>query len=341
MRFEAPGIGVSTDAPSQAPRTRSWFLPFMEAAAHILVASDVHGRIPMLVRVAFEYQRHFQRKVEAILVSGDLGIWPRDEQLDSSTAKRSRTDPEELGFRAFRLRDELGPQRADVEEHLRRARATLGDVFKQFDAPIYFVGGNHEDYVCLARLQHAHPEVPVRVDLDGALRWIPHGAVISCPTKAGPLRIGGLGGIAAAEDGRNPKRYHPLALIDDDAALALMDSSSSPYDVLLTHDSSRGFVHEGHGSSTIETLVAEVRPTLHISGHYHSHRDPRHYEQPGEAARTLGVHVNTFVPDPKTNRLRPNSLGVITVRSGRAPTFEFAPETFLRRLTAKSWYTVD
>ncbi len=170
MRFEAPGIGVSTDAPSQAPRTRSWFLPFMEAAAHILVASDVHGRIPMLVRVAFEYQRHFQRKVEAILVSGDLGIWPRDEQLDSSTAKRSRTDPEELGFRAFGLQDELGP---------------------------------------------------------------------------------------------------------------------------------------------------------------------------GEAARTLGVHVNTFVPDPKTNRLRPNSLGVITVRSGRAPTFEFAPETFLRRLTAKSWYTVD
>jgi Icc-related predicted phosphoesterase len=316
----------------------------MSAHAVILVASDVHGRIPMLLRVALEYQRA-HGAIDAILVSGDLGIWPEDTRLDSSTAKHSRTTPEELGFRAFRPR--LGvqvPQREDAAEHLGKARTALTKVFAELEAPLFFVGGNHEDYAYLDRCRQESKSVPVPVDEAHRLRWIPHGAVVNVRTAVGDLRVAGLGGISAAEDGRNPAKYHPLAILDEDAALGLMDPTSSSHDILVTHDSSKDFVHEGHGASAIEALVAEVRPALHLCGHYHSRREPRAYPQPAgnpSAPTSLGVHMNTFIPDPQTLRLRPNSLGVIQVDAERALRFTFAEESFLRRFTARNWFKVD
>ena len=313
-----------------------------EHEATLLIASDVHGRIPMLLRAALEYQRVTGERVEAILVSGDLGVWPEDSRLDASTAKRSRTAPEELGFRAFRPRLGVRPTpRPDALDHLSKAQAALAVILAELEAPVLFVGGNHEDYVYLDACRSASEHLPVPVDEEARLRWIPHGTVVELATSAGPIRIAGLGGIAAEEDGRNPDRYHPLALVDEDAALALMEAGSAEYDILLTHDSARDFVHDGHGSSAIGALVEEARPTLHVCGHYHSRRDPRPYESKAEASRTLGVHVNTFLPDPETNRLRPNSLGIVRIRRDRVLSFAFADEAFLRRVSAKSWHRIS
>lgn len=305
----------------------------------ILVASDVHGRIPMLLRVALEFQREFGQ-VDAILVSGDLGVWPTDANLDTSTAKMARSVPEELGFRAFApLFPSDDPPRRDTEEHLQKARTTLTRVLGELTAPLFFVGGNHEDYPFLEKCRARSTTVPVPVDGDGRLLWIPHGAVVPVPTAQGPVRVAGLGGIAAHEGGRNPDKYHPLALVDEDAALSLMDPGTGGYDILVTHDSARDFVHEGYGSSAIAAMVSEVQPSLHLCGHYHSRVDPKHYEN-GAGPGTLGVHINTFMPDREDGRLRPNCLGVVSVEEGRSVRFSFAEESFLRRFSARNWYKV-
>jgi Icc-related predicted phosphoesterase len=314
-------------------------------AATILVASDVHGRIPMLLRAALEYQRSFGT-VHAILVSGDLGVWPEDARLDKSTAKFARTVPDELGFRAFApLFPPPEPPRADAAQHLQRARTALARVDRELKSPLYFVGGNHEDYEFLERCRAAATQPPVPVDANGRLLWIPHGSVVAIPTPVGPLRVAGLGGISAQEGGRNPDKYHPMALLDEDAALALMDQSSTQWDVLVTHDSARNFVHDGHGASAIDVLVEEARPTLHISGHYHTIREPKLYEAASDRAsgmpRTLGVHVNTFQPDPADGLLRPNCLGVITIDEERTNRFEFVSAEFLRRFRARNWYSLE
>ena len=57
--------------------------------ARILVASDVHGRIPELLRVTADFAQTCGTAVDAVLVSGDLGVWPHDEHLDTSTSKRA------------------------------------------------------------------------------------------------------------------------------------------------------------------------------------------------------------------------------------------------------------
>jgi hypothetical protein len=311
-----------------------------------LVASDTHGRLALLYMLAWRYQTEFERDVAGILVSGDLGVWPDDVRLDASTKRHSKTKPVELGFRTFAAREvDVEIRRTHTPEQetfLRRARRTEARIFEDLDAPIYFAGGNHEDYDYLnacARLG-ADPEGWVPVDAEARIRWIPSGLTITLPSAAGGFRVAALGGIDAEGCGRDSKRYasNEGALLDEDAALAVMLSSQGSVDVLLSHDSVEGFVDERYGAPLLGDVVEDVRPRVHFCGHYHSRREPRPYhlfDERYQGQETLGVHVNTL-QFGKKGRVRPNALGVLR-HEGDALTFEFAPAEWLRKTTRDNW----
>ena len=304
----------------------------------LLVASDVHGRIASLYALAARWQRDFRQPVAAILVSGDLGVWPDDHRLDSATRRALRTTPDELGFRAFEplTACERGIERSpDIQRHLDEARRALAEAFKSVRAPLYFVGGNHEDFTYLAACAARLPDGanPVLVERSARVLWLRDGVRHTIATPDAALSVAALGGISAEECGRSSSRYHPGACIDEERAVELVCDDGARCDVLLTHDSARDFVHEGYGASVVGDVVAALGPTLHLSGHYHSERSPAEYRG---AARTLGVHVNTLIPE-KDGFLRPNSLGVITLNGQGRVSFEFAPRAWLRRIPARHW----
>jgi len=58
-------------------------------AANILVFSDPHGRIPLLLKLVCRWQEERGISPDAVLVAGDLGVWPDSDRLDSSTRKLS------------------------------------------------------------------------------------------------------------------------------------------------------------------------------------------------------------------------------------------------------------
>ena len=61
--------------------------------SRILLFSDTHGRIPLMLRIALEVQRRGGVRIDGILVAGDLGVWPVDERLDSATRRFAQVDP--------------------------------------------------------------------------------------------------------------------------------------------------------------------------------------------------------------------------------------------------------
>ena len=67
----------------------------------VLPFSDTHGRIPLLLRLVWQWQQEHGVSPDAALIAGDLGVWPDSERLDSTTRKHSQKDPAELAFSYF------------------------------------------------------------------------------------------------------------------------------------------------------------------------------------------------------------------------------------------------
>ncbi len=318
----------------------------MAAEATILVASDVHGRLALLFRIAADYERTTGRKLDALLVTGDLGIFPDDTRLDTSTRKKSRESPGELGFRAFDPRVPVAQEKPSptLQRYLDGGRAVLRANGTRPRAKLYFIGGNHEDFSYLEQCRDADGgDPPYAVDADARILWIPSGTTLELDTAAGPLVVASVSGISAEESGRDPGRYHPLALLDP-AAAAAARSVEGPCDILMTHDSARDFVHAGRGAQIVDELIVALRPTVHLSGHYHSKRAPELYRlfDAGRFADvpTLGVHIDSLVP-PEHGTVSPFAIGILTGTRPNADapltcSFAFADAAFLSRYTARS-----
>jgi len=306
----------------------------------VLVASDPHGRIPLLLGLALRFQREFSRPVGQILVCGDMGIFPDDRRLDAATRRFARRFPEELGFRVFeplvKCRCEQPPPR--LLKHLRLASRVVAAALEELPAPVYFVGGNHEDYGYLARCQRlAEAEGPVPVEASGRLRWLGWSSRSILATCVGDLDVVGFSGIDAAGAHRNPSKLADGAMRDDDDVLELLvDDGARGVDLLLTHDGASG-LRPRWGSHAIAEAIRTLDPTFHFWGHEHEVRAPVNYAEASGFgdSRTSGVLVNKL--DSTPGRLEPQCLGVLSRGQGGALEFEFAPSRWLAQTTAESW----
>ena len=329
----------------------------------VLVFSDPHGRIPLLLRIVGEARRRLDVAFDLILVAGDLGVWPDPLALDSSTRRCARADPGELGFLHFAplgdgtvsgvpgggLRDPAevdalvrsfctaaGVDSGDHLRSIRRERELLDGLLPELRCPVLFVGGNHEDYDYLLRCRDlAHGQESCPVEGTGMLSWIPSGRTV----RRG-LSVAGLSGLDAAAAGRSPARYHEAIRIDDDRTLSFLEQAASgPVDVLLSHDGPPGFPKDGKGSDRILLAVSELDPLFHVFGHYHASRAPALYRElypELSTCRTRAIHLNklAFLPG---GALRERAVGLLRW-SDAVPSFELLDAPWLRALTAQSWH---
>ncbi len=309
----------------------------------ILVFSDPHGRLTLVLRLVWQWQRETGRRADLILVAGDLGVWPDVSRLDSSTRKHSRSDPAELGFMAFQpifaslSRLDSKP----VVTHLSRCTELLERVLPELVADVVFVGGNHEDYeylgACAAAIDKTSsaeigrattaaaaalktlcnkaagnsPLVPV--ERSGRIWWLPPGTVLDMDG----IRITGISGIDPAGCGRDPSRYHSASVITDksviDATLNALEAvGDEGIDVLLTHDGLPDAAKPGKGTLKLLEPIVALNPRFHLFGHYHSAIAPISYAQWLPTLASWYPQVQTICQHPevlRTTGIHLNKLG--------------------------------
>ena len=271
----------------------------------ILIFSDIHGRFPLMYRLIRELDRENETPCELVLITGDAGIWPDMTTLDSATKKFSKKYPEELEFQHFKP---LFPSSERITEGIfqRKEKRLLEAMFKE-TAPnlkILFVGGNHEDFnylnLCCDRAKGAL----VPVEASHRIFWLPNGYIF----RYHGLTLAGISGISADEGGRNIRKYHPTALIDDDVAIELLEKTEAQnIDLFLSHDGLRNSVRSCQGSSLLIEVIGELKPTFHFFGHFHSEIGAIDYETLYGIKETRSFHLNKL-GFGKDGRLRRHSV---------------------------------
>ncbi|MCA9070697.1 MAG: metallophosphoesterase [Planctomycetaceae bacterium] len=332
---------------------------------NILVFSDTHGRIPLMLRIVWQWQKENNSKVDCILVTGDLGVWPDLNRLDSSTRKYCQREPAELSFLCFDSYWDVNNTTHELypKEEINRAGQLLNAILPEINAPILFVGGNHEDYDYLqsCRELNSRPEEGqlekvlgptgphcISVETSGRIWWLIPEKVVS----ARGLTIAGLSGIDAAADGRDPNRYHPLAVLTEDslcsAGIRIADSlSEDSLDVLLTHDGLPNAVKTGKGSLGLAEATRAINPRYHFFGHYHRSIEPRDYasmeseEDQSESSkwRTTAVHINKLAFRKNDDFLRDRVLANIEYQDGTTKV-HFVEEDWLFQLNRNNWWKI-
>src|SRR5512136_1702538 len=64
----------------------------------ICVLGDTHGHLQLGLAMAALWQKERSRRLEAVLLCGDVGTFTQDSQLDSATRSHARDDACELEF---------------------------------------------------------------------------------------------------------------------------------------------------------------------------------------------------------------------------------------------------
>ncbi len=154
--------------------------------------------------------------------------------------------------------------------------ADAGGGYEPFDAPLYFIKGNNENFDRLTA-----------GDLPAHLHYLSNGTA----ADVGGLRVAGLGGTFAPTMYELPAEALPHPRKGTAKATELADrrrhfvraeveacTRLAAVDVLLTHEAPRPFLVGGAapgrrpndaGKTPINDILAALRPRLHLFGHHH------------------------------------------------------------------------
>jgi uncharacterized protein len=153
--------------------------------------------------------------------------------------------------------------------------ADAGGAYEAFDAPLYWIKGNNEDFNRIAAGDFPH-----------GLHYIPNGFA----TSIGGLRVAGLGGTfaptmyeVAPGELPHPKKGTAKAteLADRRRHFVRAEveacSRLREVDILLTHEAPRPFrvsapggrPGNDAGKTPINEVLAAMKPRLHLFGHHH------------------------------------------------------------------------
>lgn len=275
---------------------------------HYLVFGDLHGRILPAFALARAWQRDHGTRLAALLQVGDLGYFPDPARMDKATKSHARRDSLELGAQQV-----VFPS-TDADH-----------IFADPDTPgtLYFIAGNHEDFELLqerAGLPGSTDE-DFPVDHYGRVRCVVNGRVV---TFADGLRVGGLWGIA----GSGRKRHEGAYIVPRRARELAMN----PLDILLSHDSAFGVVHEDEGSNEITRILEGARPLFHFFGHYHAHNRPD-----GTAVgATRAFHLEGLEFRREGGSADVRSVGLLRWDNGNSE-FEYLDARWLQKFTRHNW----
>lgn len=232
------------------------------------VCGDVHGHLQLaLCAWALEQQRS-GRRLDAILLCGDVGTFTDSCPLDSATRRHASENPCELEFRQW--------SREPVAPWLDGIFAPPADGGLGLDAPVIMVHGNHEGFEHLEPMAiecDAIPAEPVAasdlpaVDARGRIRYLPSGWRVR--TASGVV-VGGVCGIQPGQ--RLRSGYHEMAYIDPTAVDALRVARE--LDIIVTHQGPARVQGEAKGSVLLDRILDRAQPALWFHGHSRVEKSP-------------------------------------------------------------------
>jgi Icc-related predicted phosphoesterase len=184
-------------------------------------------------------------KIDAILLAGDVGLFPDLNLIDSATRKHAKDDPTELMASMY------------VQGRMEATHQT------------YFCRGNHEDHAFLLGRRNKP------VDPLGKITYLAGSDVHNVGSDEHPVRILTIGGIQppwdnpldlSAGGGRNTDKYfEPRELL---VAKRLAPGCA---DILLTHDGPFGYCltrDPNAGAQVLVDVMERLQPRFHFFGHY-------------------------------------------------------------------------
>ena len=280
----------------------------------VIIFGDVHGHLQLVFGLAYLAREELGEPPEALLLCGDVGVFPDLSKVDKATRKHAQREPLELDFAYQWARLPWPPW----------LEAIFSPEGLGLETPAVMVHGNHEDFEFLARLLPPKPEAfPVgledlpSVDPKGKVKYLPSGWVLELPSG---LRVAGLGGIEPSKRFRPLKNFTEREISD---LLALVDSLK-PH-ILITHQGPAR-LHGTRGSQLLDPFLGKVGLWFH--GHARSAFEPAQIE--GTTVYPLADF--TFV---KANLPPPDSWALVEF-SGAPKVVEFYPEG-LWELTRERW----
>ncbi|MFP3909747.1 MAG: metallophosphoesterase [Archaeoglobaceae archaeon] len=211
----------------------------------IALFSDVHGKILRCFKLVERWEKENDKKIDLILQTGDLGIFPDSERLDSATKKHLAKDEEELGF---------------YNDFYQKSRRTER-VLKKLDCDLVFMRGNHEDHIFLDSLEVEYEDVIFPVDTYKRIFCLKSGMVYTFSKGSEKIRIVGIGRI-----GGETKKKQDMKSIQEYERHRII-SLTEDFDLLLTHDSPKDIVTIGFGAEEINLVFEKFNPIYHFYGH--------------------------------------------------------------------------
>ena len=222
-----------------------------------LLIGDLHGNIKAGIVLAIRLQTLFKVPLRAVFQVGDFGFWPT-----GITAKLE--DPH------YKKEDMLDFFELKKARELDQIFSLGKDKLEQFDTLLYFIRGNHEDFVQLNLLSKIVPsEVATKIYyLPDYFQGVVKG-----------LNIAALGGILTdLERGRGKKAKAQLKKAQQKVQTDLRYSNILPLiqsiqpnhktDLLLTHSGLASRENQD-GSKQLEAYLSQSDILLHVHGHHH------------------------------------------------------------------------
>ena len=224
----------------------------------ICAIGDVHGHLQLALCVAARLQEQLNTRFDVVLVSGDVGTFTEEPQLDNATRRCAKNNPCEL---EFLYQWSVNPQ----PEWIQRIFMPIEAIGLGLQCPVIMVHGNHEGFSHLETLvPHGIPSEPVKIaDLPGVdtgqhIRYLPSGW--KCRTPSGFI-VAGIGGI---ERNQRYASYHELAFLNEEAIIELLDGQQ--VDILLTHQGPYSLQGD-YGSQSLQLLLDAEIARIWIHGH--------------------------------------------------------------------------
>lgn len=227
------------------------------SSSFYLLLGDLHGNIKAAIVLAIRLQTLFKIPLKAVFQVGDFGFWPTGITAKLEDPHYKKEDM--LDFFELKKARELDPP------------FSLGETkLEQFNASLYFIRGNHEDFVQLNLLSNV---VPSKVATK--IYYLPdyfRGAIED-------LNIAVLGGILIdLERGRGKKAKAQFKKAQQKVQTDLRCSNILPLiqsilpnnkiDLLLTHSGLASRENQD-GSRQLEAYLNQSDVLLHVHGHHH------------------------------------------------------------------------
>ncbi len=296
----------------------------------ILIFSDPHGRIPLILRLIYEFQK--KHDVDLVLITGDLGIFPDINKLDRASRKFAMKDITELGFSLYFEPIIYGY--IPYKEIGKEEKEFIQKVLSGIKCKIIFIGGNHEDYEYL-KLCMDKKRCIVPVEKNHILWFLQD----NCVYDFNGLKICGLSGID--KNKCNPKKHHPLSLIDNNKVynFSYIVMNEKPH-ILITHEGLNHPNEKPDNSSCLLYALQNINPVYHFFGHYHCAINEINYTKEYielQKTRTTGIHLNETNFDAQGN-LKSNCMGLLNWQDENDNKFSFVNDEWMKSITKYTWY---